>query len=179
MGILKIKTGPNDSDWTSITNLNLGDGKITTSGQIVTGAISSQGQVSGASLSTSGTLSAGATTLSGLTKITGNLEVGSTNGSNEIYLNGQSLGQVIEDSAVTVYIHVNSNGNNSYTSSSPSGSGTTLMGWFNNTYPANSASRAKAIKGLLIEHRTISTGTYHIPHYWTGSGWTPLHAIWG
>lgn len=122
-------------------------------------------------------------TSNGDANIEGNLSVGTS-----ITLDGKDLGKVIEDSAVTVYIHVNSNGTNSYSSTDSSVTESSLMNWFNNAYPANSESRKKAVKGFLIEHRTIDNNTYHLPYYWNGSkdeqgndtsAWVLLNAIWG
>lgn len=116
----------------------------------------------------------------GSAAITGNLTVGVNNGTSSITLNGKNLQAVIEDSAVTVYIHVNTSAeadgtynlidNKTYS---------TLMSWFNVAYPANSEERKKAIKGFLIEHRTIGSTTYHLPYYWNNSSWVLLNAIWG
>lgn len=104
----------------------------------------------------------------------------------------EGVNDVIENAAVDVYIHVNSDGTN-YTSTDPeiTDTGLTLMNWFNKAYPVTEPkARNKAIKGFLIEHRTIETTpatdtteakytTYHLPYYWNGSSWVLLNAIWG
>lgn len=95
----------------------------------------------------------------------------------------EQVNNVIENAAVDVYIHVNSNGTD-YTSTEPeiTDTGLTLMDWFNKAYPiTDPKARNKAIKGFLIEHRTVNSTTYHLPYYWnsSSSAWVPLNAIWG
>lgn len=95
----------------------------------------------------------------------------------------EQVNNVIENAAVDVYIHVNSNGTD-YTSTEPeiTDTGLTLMDWFNKAYPiTDPKARNKAIKGFLIEHRTVDSTTYHLPYYWNSSSnaWVPLNAIWG
>ena len=86
-----------------------------------------------------------------------------------------NVNTVIENAAVDVYIECSTNG----------GDPATVNAWFNTNYPAqnndgtDNKARAKAIKGFLIEHRTIDNTTYHLPYYWNGSSWAPLNAIWG
>lgn len=101
----------------------------------------------------------------------------------------EQVNDVIENAAVDVYIHVNSDGTN-YTSTDPEikGDKLTLEQWFNKAYPDESEKRNKAIKGFLIEHRTVGGATYHLPYYWQvskddqgkdTSAWVLLNAIWG
>lgn len=113
--------------------------------------------------------------------IAGNLSIGTSENQKKITLNGKDLGKFIEESAVTVYIHVNTNAkaDGTYNSINNSTTYLTLMGWFNAEYPDNSEKRKKAIKGFLIEHRTIGSTTYHLPYYWNDSSWVLLNAIWG
>lgn len=86
-----------------------------------------------------------------------------------------NVNNVIENAAVDVYIECSTNG----------GSPTTVNTWFNTNYPiknndgTDNKARAKAIKGLLIEHRTVGSTIYHLPYYWNGSSWVLLNAIWG
>ena len=101
----------------------------------------------------------------------------------------EGVNDVIKNAAVDVYIHVNSDGTN-YTSTDPEikDDKLTLEQWFNKAYPDESEKRNKAIKGFLIEHRTVGGATYHLPYYWQvskndqgkdTSAWVLLNAIWG
>ena len=101
----------------------------------------------------------------------------------------KGVNDVIKNAAVDVYIHVNSDGTN-YTSTDPEikDDKLTLEQWFNKAYPDKSDARIKAIRGFLIEHRTVGNTTYHLPYYWQvsenekkedTSSWVLLNAIWG
>lgn len=153
MGVLKIKvnnTGKS-TDWEEIDNLNLTNLNISNTA-----------------------------TFQQDVEITGDLIIGTSTNPKEITLNGKDLGEIIENSAITVYIHVNSDGTY-YTSEEPkvTDARLTLMQWFNKAYPINTESRNRVIKGFLIEHRTIGSTTYHLPYYWNNSSWVLLNAIWG
>ena len=72
----------------------------------------------------------------------------------------------------------------------------TIDEWFEGEYPApvqgdvnfddKELKRRKIKTGFILEHRTTSTGTYHLLNYFKPSSqgadsgnWVPLNAIWG